>query len=160
MKLASRVARLEKALAPSEDDPYGLRALTNDEITVQLLQACRLIAADPSVLEPERQRAAAEAAEIENEIRSMARAWRVAPAPENLEWRRAMHRKTTGRDDYELPLTRTGEGDDLWRWPDIMARRRALRALPEIAVLIADGEALSNAPSRSISWSAPMPCGA
>lgn len=45
-------------------------------------------------------------------------------------------------------------------WPDIMARRRALRALPEIAVLIADGEALSNAPSRSISWSAPMPCGA
>ena len=42
--------------------------------------------------------------------------------------------------EYELPITCTGEGDDLWRWPDIVARRRAVRALPDIAALIADGE--------------------
>ena len=53
---------------------------------------------------------------------------------------RPKQRETTGRDDYELPITRTGEGDDLWRWPDIVARRRAVRALPDIAALIADGE--------------------
>jgi hypothetical protein len=51
-----------------------------------------------------------------------------------------MHHQTTGQDDYELPLTPLGEGDDRWRWPDIMVeRRRALRALPEIAPLIDEG---------------------
>jgi hypothetical protein len=143
MSLGRRIGRLEKAMAPSKDDPYGLGALAYDEITVQLLMIYRFTAADASASETVRRDASAQAAKIEDEIRSVARAWRVPPAPENLGWRRSMHLERTGRDDYELPLTRCGEGDNCWRWPDIMQRRRALRALPEIAALIAEGEAIA-----------------
>jgi hypothetical protein len=130
------MSRLEAKFGPRADDPFGLADLTDDELNVRFLLTCREIVADPTVDEPTRLQAAADAAKIEEKLRSFAKAWQDPVALKNLEFRRAMHCKATGRDDYELPLTSDCEGD-LDR-PDTMERRRALRSIPEIAVLFSE----------------------
>lgn len=54
------------------------------------------------------------------------------------EWCSRMWRKRTGKDDYEMALlygNGFGEYND-WEKPDLMARRRELRAKPFIQKLL------------------------
>jgi hypothetical protein len=153
VSLKSRLARLEAKLGARADDPFGLGDLTDDELSARILFTCRELLADPTVDEPARLQAAATTAEIEEKIRSFARAWREPVGLVSLAWRRQVYRKATGRDDYELPLTRDCE-IDLER-PDTMERRRALRSIPEIALLITEASGVFHGRSAEAERLAP-----
>ena len=106
--MANHARRLEKLEAARCETADGL---TFDELNVRLLL---------SAVEPD---------EISNDIRETA-AKQASPEYEgHREWLRQMWRKRTNRVDYEHCLTggSMGEYRD-WELPNIMERRRALRA--------------------------------
>ncbi len=136
MSLSSRVIRLEeKAQRTRDSDPYGLVGLTYDEHVVMLLDICREIVADPAVDPAERDQCDAEIAKIEDEIMAKWRGHLRTPADTSgMLWRREW-RGPQG-EEYVEPLTYCGEGD--LHAPNVMQRRAALRARPDIQRLLAD----------------------
>lgn len=136
MSVVARLERLERKFGTDLADPFGLARMTLDELKVQLLLVSYSIAANPDGDPVERVKALAHIPALELEIRSVAQAWRNPGARDNFDYRREMYARRHGRAgaDYELPITWLGDGDDAV--PAVMARRRALRAVPEVAALL------------------------
>lgn len=140
--LDRRLARLE-VNNPKSD---GLSALTDDELQVALLDAARTIADNPEHPEQERDAALLHVVEVEASIRHQAGQLRDPAYAAHLEWVRG---KRWSAEEYVPALCATAidgggfvssivEYADLHR-PRVKQRRAALRARPDIAVLIAEG---------------------
>jgi hypothetical protein len=151
----ARVARLEDGIS-GEDD---LGRLTNDERNILLWQASRALAADPETSPGQRDACQQRIERIEADI--VAQATQVA-SPDyaaHLEWCRSMWKSRSGRDDYVPAVTgaNNGYGEYLgWDLPDIMQRRAALHALPEIQRLTGADGAVGGAARMAAGHPAPL----
>jgi hypothetical protein len=136
MSLGSRVIRLEEsALRRRDADPFGLAGVAYDEQVVMLLDLCREVVADPHCDATEKAECLAETAKIEDEIKAKWRGHLLIPEDRpGMQWRRGW-RQHHG-EDYVEPLTYCGESD--LHMPQVMRRRAALRARPDVQRLLAD----------------------
>jgi hypothetical protein len=126
--LEARLTRLERELGGSPDE-------TNDELNIRLWDMARELLARPDATAEMRDQFRQVAERIEADIKAQAAQGASADYVRHLAWERAMWKSRTGRDDYVPAVTGMGEYDD-WDAPDIMARRAALRARPDVQGLI------------------------
>jgi hypothetical protein len=141
--LEARLEWLEGITAGDE-----LAQLTYDELNILLWQAARSVAADPETSAGERDAFEQRSKDIEADIVAQARQVASPDYARHLAWCRSAWKSRTGRDDYVPAVTGAenghGEDHDLER-PDIMLRRAALHALPEIQRLTGASGAASMA---------------
>jgi hypothetical protein len=147
LALEGRLDRLDDTAEP--DDELG--ELTYDELMILRWYLARDLVADPKT--PSGERAAGERQIEDVEADIVAQAAQVASADyaRHLAWCRSMWKSRTGRDDYVPAVTgaMNGYGEYLdWDRPDIMQRRAALHALPEIQRLTGAGAAAHEGAGR------------
>jgi len=131
LALEARLGRLEDNTSGGDD----LGQLTHDERTILQWQASRASAADPETSPGERDACAQRIEKIEADIVAQAVQVESPDYARHLAWCRSMWKSRTGGDDYVPAVTgaNNGYGEYLdWDRPDIMQRRAALHALPEI----------------------------
>jgi hypothetical protein len=131
--LEARLARLEREIGGSADETY-------DELNIRIWDMARELVARPDIPAAERDEWRQLVERIEADIVAQA-AQLASPHDErHLAWVRAMWKSRTGKDDYVPAVTGAengmGEYAD-WEAPNLMARRAALRARPDIQRLIA-----------------------
>lgn len=140
--IVRRLDKLEAALLPSDGD--GLAALTWDELEVRVMDLSRKVAADPCHDQAVREEAAARVERIEDGIRYQASALRRPGYAAHLAC------VSRGRDGYVPAVCAMEAGHGAFcssgmmefgglDRPRIMERRAALRARPDIALLIEEG---------------------
>jgi hypothetical protein len=141
-----------------EDKRGALALLTRDELSILSWQLARATQTCPGVREHERDKSRRRAEEIEADI--IAQAAKVA-SPDyarHLERVRGCWKARRGRDDYVPAVTGAqngmGEYDGL-DFPDVMQRRAALRARPDIQQLIA-GAGGAPAPETVVGHQTPL----
>jgi hypothetical protein len=130
--LEARLARLEREIGISADETY-------DELNIRLWDMVRELLARPDATAEMRDQSRQVAERIEADIKAQAAQVASADYATHLAWVRAMWKSATGKDDYVPAVTGAengmGEYED-WEAPNVMARRAALRARPDIQRLI------------------------
>jgi hypothetical protein len=143
--LKSRLARLEYGAAPAADDPFGLDDLTDERLKILRYDLAWTRRRHEDTADDERADAARRIAQTEREIRETAAGWVRYPAHRQQVlsmWDGA--RGAVG--ELVLPIIDCGMW---WSWDKPkrigaeMRWRRETRARPEIARLIAEGEAMA-----------------
>lgn len=131
--------RLSKLEAILDVESMDLSWLTDDELEMELLDLSRAIAADPAMPAEDRERTAQQAADIEDGIRRQALARREPGYAE-----RMAQVAGTRFPDYVPCICRDLMGNpgsleyhDLDK-PQIMERRAAILARPDVQALLAD----------------------
>jgi len=146
--LGKRVSRLEARLAPDPDDPLGLMRLSQDEFNILLLDVYLLWLADPKALAElsaqELAEMSATVVQIEEKIRCCAGSWANPEYDEHHHWVRVQWPEWFS-DQGEFVPSLIAENFNDWsddakkRGPE-MRWRAEIRARPDIAALIAEGE--------------------
>lgn len=129
--LGRRIAKLEgsKQIAAQGERTF-------DELNIEILDVQRLIASHPDTPDARREECLAGVAEIEADIRAMARKQAEAGYADHLAY---VAKAWGGVEKYVPALTGANSGMaeyDGREFPDLMERRANLRARPDIARLI------------------------
>ena len=142
--LERRVSRLEQRNAPDPDHPFGLGALTLDELNILALDLARLVLADPTASHQERAQAAENIECIERAIRAQAASYVNPNYSAHWEWVRELWSRLH-RGPFLPPLTVEGPwwDYDAAKAAEEMRWRAEMRERPDIAALIAEGEAMA-----------------
>jgi hypothetical protein len=142
--LERRVARLEQRNAPDPDDPFGLGTLSLDELNILAIDLARARLADPTMPDQERARAAEEIERVERAIRGRAAAYINPDYSAHWNWVREQWGRLHG-GPFLPPLTVDGPwwNYDATKAVEEMRWRGEIRARPDIAALIAEGEAMA-----------------
>ena len=138
MTVERRIAKLE---AVTDIRNASLARLTWDEIQIRLLDLCRKASVATNIPPDERAHAAARVAKIEAGIKAQAKLRREPGYERHIAY------VASGRPDY-VPAVCGWDGvgngmveyGDLDR-PEVMRRRAAILARPDVHALIAEGEA-------------------
>ena len=140
--LKGRVGRLEYGAAPNKDDPFGLNDLTDEQLLVLQYDIAWTRLHHEDTADDERANAARRIAQTEREIRETAAGWVRYPA--HRQFVQEMWIGARGAvGELVLPIIDCGMW---WSWDPKrigaeMRWRRETRARPDIAALIAEGEA-------------------
>ena len=145
--LETRVARLEERLGPDPSDPFGLATLTYEQLTIGHLDTCREILRYDGVGLPDDARAECKRAiaEIEKGIRDTAAGWANPQYAEHWRWVLRIWNGSclAAAGAFVVPVY----GPEWWSTKtdaDLAAEMRwrtEIRRRPDIAALIAEGEA-------------------
>ena len=141
----NRVARLEARRAPDPGDPFGLNDLTFEQLRILDYDLCWLRLGDKATPDDERADCARRIAKIESDIRKAAAAW---ADPRYEPHRQRVRGMWTGAKGAVGELVPPLFDDDIWwdwsrpkRIAAEMRWRAEIRQRPDIARLIAEGEA-------------------
>jgi hypothetical protein len=136
--LEARLERLEDEAAGHDE----LDQLTYDELMILRWYLARDLVADPKTSPGERAARQRQIEDVEADIVAQAAQVASPDYARHLAWCRSLWKSRTGRDDYVPAVTGAmngyGEYND-WDAPDLMQRRAALHALPEIQRLTGAG---------------------
>jgi hypothetical protein len=144
--LKGRVGRLEYGTAPDKDDPFGLDGLTYEQLRIFDFDLAWHRLRDEETPDDKRADCARRIAKIESEIRQTAANW--ADPRYEAHRQRVLGMWTGARGAVGELVPPLFDGDIWWGWDrpkriaGEMRWRRETRARPDIAVLIAEGEAL------------------
>jgi hypothetical protein len=132
--LEGRVARLEGEPGDGTVGDTDLAYLTDDELTIVLWISSRALAAHPEADDDRREEFKRKAENIEAGIIRQAARLASPDYGDFFEACRSNWKTKTGKDDYVPPVS--VESGDTWDFPDIMQRRAALWARPDVQRLI------------------------
>ena len=142
---------IETRLARLEHDAADGGELTKDERNIEDWELARMVAEHAEMPAELREKCKRLADEIEADILAQAAQIARPGYARHLDWCRSMWRKRTGKDDYVPALTGAmngmGEYED-WDAPNVMQRRAALRARPDIQRLIGATHAAGAEPAH------------
>jgi hypothetical protein len=141
--LQNRVVRLEQRLAPDPADPFGFVDLSIDQFRILLLDVGRALILDPQGPSVEMAEMQAKVADVEEKIRCCAASFANPEYAAHWLWVQEMWAEWfPGSGEFVPPIT-----DSSYWWSDDASRRSAemqwrtqMRARPDIAALVAQGE--------------------
>jgi hypothetical protein len=126
----ARIWRMEDQPAPK-----GLELFTWDELHILDWMLARAALTKPNLGKRERDKHRQDVESVETDIIAQAERIGSADYARHLAWCRKMWLGRTGQDDYVCAVT--GSEYDGWEYTDIMQRRAALRARPDVQQVIA-----------------------